>query len=291
MSQRAESLRSHAPKRSLFSTHLETGVPLNGTGVMSRDPLARIFQVLSHIAAMDGGATSIRAMARELQLPTTTVYRSLSALRDAGYVEYDAVRECYCLGSSAHRLARIITGRRPLPDIVIPYLQELTGATGETSFVAMYEESRLELMFIAEVQANHGLRYVVPLHTWLPLYLGASGLVILAYLPLPKQEEVLKKAQSMGQDVAALTTLMSRAREQACLTTHGHRMPGLVGTAAPIFDRDGSVIGDVIVSIPKDRYSSEREAAIEGSVRLTASKIMNVLGVPQSTGRRSEIGA
>ncbi|UWP86789.1 IclR family transcriptional regulator [Dactylosporangium fulvum] len=225
--------------------------------------------------------TSARRIAAEIGMPSTTVHRALSSLVAVGMLAHNPTTQLYELGPALHRMARLVTARHPLSDLVVPYLQNLTQLTGETSHIGQYDQSRHEMMFISQVQGSRALRYVVPLHSWVPLYLGASGLAILAFLDGDSQNLVIERAsKELGGKVTGLRERLAEVRLKGYAISHGQRLPGAVGIAAPLRGAGSSVIGDVVLTIPEVQFDEAKTDEYARLVMECAQEITTALGGP-----------
>ena len=73
---------------------------------------------------------------------------------------------------------------------------------------------RGELMLVDGVQTSHPLRYVVELHTWRPLWAGAAGLGVLAFLEEGERARLLR--EHPPQRVTDQTLSTAGAVEEFC---------------------------------------------------------------------------
>ena len=97
-------------------------------------------------------------------------------------VTHNAHTGRYYLSLEFLRLAYVSIGRLPIRQVALSHMRRLTDACNETSLLGLYDSMRQEMMFLAMIDSSHALRYSVELNTWLPVYVGASGLAIMAFL-------------------------------------------------------------------------------------------------------------
>lgn len=239
-----------------------------------RHPLARGVELLTLM--VDDGAESygVRDLGNRLGVSASTVHRLLSELEKLGMVGRTETGT-YCLGPEFLRLAWTTALRFPTADLAKDVLEELTGQTNESSFFATYSEQRRQMMFSLAVESSHPLRYVVPLHVWLPLHAGASGLAILAFLPENIQREILGGPLEAITDRTLvdsdrLRARLERIRSEGYAFTHGERIAGAVAVAAPVIGASGAVVGDVGVTIPESRFNVASVSQLIGSVKQAA---------------------
>lgn len=251
-----------------------------GHQTRQRDPVAKAFGFLVHMVEAGDTAWSARQMAAALDMPVSTVHRTLTSLCRAGILEQDPKTSHYFLGQQLHRIARLVTQAFPLPDLARRHLEELTLETDETSLLGVYDANRLEMMFISQVEGSHRLRYVIPLHEWVPLNVGASGLSILSFLDSYDQERILDKLHEQGTDATDIRQEMNATVDRGYAISYGQRISAAVGLAAPIYNAEGRVLGDILLTIPEVRFSKEREPFFASAVIRCARNLSAVLGGP-----------
>jgi IclR family transcriptional regulator, acetate operon repressor len=244
----------------------------------NRQPLAKALTLLTAMVDSPENSWGVRELARLSGMSPPTVHRLLAALLEEGFVAFDGNAGRYALGIEFMRLALKSTSKLTLPEAVRPYLRELSESYDESAFLSVYDARRREAMFVASVESSHALRYVVRLYEWMPIRLGASGLAILAFLPEAEQREILSAGASRATAGEGLVDDLDAIRRAGFARTEGQRVPGAVGIAAPIFGSDGSVAGDVGLSVPVQRIASFDERELAADVVRCASRISHELG-------------
>ena len=71
---------------------------------------------------------------------------------------------------------------------------------------------------------------------------------------------------------------LAAARDRGFVVSHGERFEGAIGVSAPICDATQRVIGDIVISWPDNRTSTEREAQVGLVARDAAAEISRGLG-------------
>ncbi|MGW2824328.1 IclR family transcriptional regulator [Streptomyces sp. NPDC001443] len=244
-----------------------------------RHPLARGFEIIT--VMVDGGKQTygVRELGNRLGVSASTAHRLLSDLEELGMVSRTPAGS-YRLGMEFLRLAWTTNTRFPLREAANDVLAELTERSGESSFFAIYNDQRREMMFALSVESNHPLRYTVPRGVWLPLHAGASGLAILAFLPEEVQDEIAHAGldaltKRTVVDPERLAERLAQIRQEGYALSHGERIDGAIAIASPVLGPGGSVIGDAGITIPESRFNaattSESIALVKhAAARLTA---------------------
>jgi len=112
---------------------------------------------------------------------------------------------------------------------------------------------------------------VVETNQWLPITAGASGLAILAFLPDDERRQLLSRplkalTENTITNPLALEQELTRIRQRGYAISHGQRTSGAVAIAAPILGADDKAIGDVILTIPEQRFDPNHEAYLADRV-------------------------
>jgi DNA-binding IclR family transcriptional regulator len=227
----------------------------------TRDPIARAIEVMAWIADHPGEPISVRGLARDIGTSPATVYRILQSFQERSLIERDDHGE-YAPGLELHRICAAIAQQLSPARIARPHLESLARQSGEQTILGIYDSQRHAMMFLDTVEASHALRYVVEVNRWLPVHAGASGLAILAFLPAEERQLVYADGlrQVTGNTVvspAELERVAATVREEGYALSNGQRTPGAVGMAAPIFDRDDRVCGDMCITMPEQRFDPD----------------------------------
>ena len=247
-----------------------------------RDPVSRTLEALSWIICEAGPSFGVREMATALGISPSAAHRALTALALNGLVRQDGNGR-YLIGMETYRLAQVALGRFPLKHIAMPHLQSLVDACDETVLLGVYDPDRAQMIFAAAVESSSPLRYAVRLNEWVPLYLGASGLGILAFLPVQVRALAIAKASEASTDKAFASKLeaqIEKVREDGFAQSFAQRVEGAVGFAAPIFSPSGLVMGDVCITLPEQRYAEDRREKLADGVRQCANAISRSIQSP-----------
>jgi len=258
-----------------------------------RDALGKALQLLRWIVDASDDATGnewgVRELGQRLHLSPATTHRVLTALAKHGLVQRNPNSGQYQIGMEFYRLAFRVQSLFGIRNVSIPIMQDLVAQCNETAFLGHYDSFRMEMMFIAAVNSSHPLRYVVPINEWVPVYAGAGGLAIMAFLPKGERQAIIERtglAPLTGRtitDPAALEDELARIRARGYAFSRGERNIGAVGIAAPIWYPNGRVTSDLVLSIPEPRFDMSMVPALARAVIKHAQRIMKKLGVQAPT--------
>jgi IclR family acetate operon transcriptional repressor len=222
------------------------------------------------MAEKPGRDWGVRETAKAFHMSPSSAHRILTTLEHEGLIGVEPGKGRYHLSLEFFRIAWRATLRFPFRQAALPVLQNLVAQCNETAFLGLYDPTRMEMMFAEVVESSHPLRYEIELNRWLPVYAGATGLAIMAFLPEPERRAIVARTRLAPltdrtiTDPDRLEKELARVREHGYACTHGQRIPGAVGLAAPIWGPDGRVAGDLILTIPDHRFDSRWESRLAG---------------------------
>ncbi|MER5184686.1 IclR family transcriptional regulator [Streptomyces sp. NPDC002896] len=248
-----------------------------GAADRQRHPLARGIEILTLMVDSGKQTYGVRELGNCLGVSASTAHRLLSDLEELGMVARTPTGS-YRLGMEFLRLAWTANTRFPLREAADDILAELAERSGESSFFAVYNEQRRQMMFAVSVESSHPLRYMVPQGVWLPLHAGASGLAILAFLPQEVRNEITRGSldaltERTVVDADQLDERLAHIRRDGYAISHGERIDGAIAVAAPVMGPAEVVIGDVGITIPESRFNAATTSDLTVLVRQSADAL------------------
>jgi len=230
----------------------------------------RALDVLLCFAGERGGL-GVTQIAAKVGLYKSTVHRILAALESRGFVRREEATGRYHLGLKALELAQVYLSSGDLPTIALGEMLQLRDLAQET--VSLYVRDGAERVRVQRAEGPLTVRRVVGLGERLPLYLGASGKILLAWCPPAVRERILDEQLPPGFDRATLEERLKQAREQGWAMSHEEREEGVASVAAPIIDRTGRCVAALAISGPVTRFTDDRVELFSRAVQTAASAI------------------
>ena len=225
-----------------------------------RNPVSKALKALDWLIRTPDSKVGVRQMASALDLTPSNAHRLLNVLSVEGFVQRDAASGRYSLGLELLRWAHLVIERTPIHAVALPRMRALVADCNETALLGIYDGARQEMMFAASVESLHPLRYVIELDRWFPITAGASGLAIMAFLPEDEIDAIIKRTRLMPRtpntitDPRGLKQELAAIRKRGFAVSRGQREPGAIGLGAPIFGLGGKVVGDLMTTIPEQRF-------------------------------------
>jgi DNA-binding IclR family transcriptional regulator len=241
----------------------------------------RVVDILESVVGSREGLP-LRDLSAQLEAPKSSLLPLLRTLAARGYLEQGPLGE-YRLGRRALELGMGAPAHRGLPEIARPALRALMQRTGETVFLGTLSGDGTAVVFVDKVDSDQVIRYTGGVGERRALHATSSGKVILAFLPPPRREKILRAlplkryTDRTVTSLPALRASLEEVRRSGVCFNLDELAVGAAGIAAPIFDRDGQVVGACAIGAPTDRVRS-RLKSLAAEVRAAARTISASLG-------------
>ncbi|MDN5362803.1 MAG: IclR family transcriptional regulator, regulon repressor [Moorella sp. (in: firmicutes)] len=249
--------------------------------------LAKALMILDLLAARQG-EMSLAEIARELDLPKSTLHGLLSTLRDFGYIEQSAFDGRYRLGVHLFEIGNAVANNWDVRRVAAPHIQRLVDELGETVHLVILDKG--EVLYIDKRESHQSLRIVSQVGMRLPAHCTGVGKVLLAYLHPARVRQIVaakgltRYTKNTITDLNRLEAELTRIRQLGYAVDNEEIMESLRCVAAPLRDLNGQVCAAISVSGPAARMEGERlQLAIEHLTR-TAAEISAGLGYRSALG-------
>jgi DNA-binding IclR family transcriptional regulator len=163
-----------------------------------------------------------------------------------------------------------------------PHLERLRQATNET--VSLYIRLGDRRVCIEELESGQDIKYSQTAGLAAPLYVGAPGKALLAYLPPAELEALLATLPLVAitpntlTDREQLLEELTTVRQRGYAVSIGERSLWASAAAAPIRDWSGKPIAAISVLGPSHRLTSEGLPALGEQVKQVAVEISIAFG-------------
>lgn len=224
----------------------------------------------------------ISEISRRTGLYKSTVYRLLRSLVEAGMVVQDPKTKKYSLGFKVFELGCAVLTNAELRRAALPVMEELGERTRETINLSVVNNG--ERVCIEKVESKEAVRNFVELGMRAPLYCGATGKVLLAFMSEEEARRVLDRQELISPvtggsiDRTILEKELEVIRYQGYAVTREERSLGAASVSAPIRDHTGRVVAALTISGPTSRFSPERVVELIREVKGAAGAISQRLG-------------
>lgn len=278
---RARVLRARFPRRAIVAY---AGAMPHAEDRRTQSPqsVTRVIHILEALARAPG-AVGLADLSRMLGSPKSSL---AALLRGLAEIDFVIVAEgAYRLGPGAFGLgSALMEARRHLQssDLVRQGMRRLAERSGETVLFAVRADADT-ITYVDAVESRNAVRFAVAVGDRRPLYSTAGGRMLLATGPqeeVPRYLDRVKPVSYTPETITAkraLADAVAAARDAGVAQTVGQSGEGITGTAAPIHDATGTVLGALVVAAPSSR-SQDRLAELVALVTGEAAAISRSLG-------------
>lgn len=238
------------------------------------EAVARALRVLEALGDQPG--RGVTALADELGLTKTIVFRLLQTLEEGGYVQRDESRAVYALGYRIAILGERVGRDGALLHVARPVMDGLRDATGEN--VNLVVREGLNAMALATREGLHSIRLFAQSGRRGPLHAGGASQLLLAFADEAVRERVLSGPLERYTphtiiDPAQLSAALARIRASGCNVALNDLDDGAFSVAAPIRDGAGEVVAGLSVAGAAVRLDEARRGEYIDAVGKAADEI------------------
>jgi DNA-binding IclR family transcriptional regulator len=236
---------------------------------------------LLQLIAEGGRGFSLKELAARANLPPSSVHRLLQVLTRAGMVERGP-HQSYGPGRELHRMASLLRARFDLSRTARPFLERLWTEWQETCALCLFNPTSRTGSIVDVILTTHPLRFAVEIGMELALPWGSLGQAMLAHLPAQDVAAVLDVATVgplSGRPLAPRAEVLAgleRIRAQGYADYFDPKFD-VAGVAAPLFERNGALLGCLGVTMPSQRFDLHDRAAMGAAVRDAAHELTRLL--------------
>jgi DNA-binding IclR family transcriptional regulator len=196
----------------------------------------------------------VRELAAKLEIPKSGLHRTLQEMAVEQLLHSDEDGS-YVVRPELLLLASGLLRSADMPRVAHEHLVAARDATQETTLLVAYDDNRRQIIALDAVASDHPIQFMWgALREWTDLHLSASGRGILAFLPDAEiaQYFATPRTDTAGRPVSArsMEKELRAVRERGWAISHGDRVPGTTGVAAPIRDGWDRIVGGIVISWP-----------------------------------------
>lgn len=212
-------------------------------------------------------------LARQLDLPRSTVFRMLTTLENSGYLQRSGTE--YSLGLGVLRLGYDYLSTQPLAQLAGPVLQSLCDELGMACNLALRDGT--SVVYVARVAPPGAFPGAVRVGSRLPSHATVLGRALLQDMDAKALKEVFGGAElqqfseSTPRNIDALKRLLEEDQKRGYAIGEGFYEPGISSIAATVRDSNGVVIAGLGIAIPFTELVTDKTE--EWASRLCAASL------------------
>ena len=217
---------------------------------------------------------SLTELATRVGLNKSTVHRLMTTLEDRGFVLKNGDK--YRLGYRVWELAANLTQVDDPAQLLQPEMELLRDQLDET--VSLYVKDGNDRIRIQAVQSNQAIRRVAPVGVRLPLFVGASSKVLLAFAETNELEAALRDSRWPSSiDKDSYMKQLEEVRRLGYAVSLEERELGAAAVSVPIMDRNQRLVAALSVSGPVSRMSADTLVSFAPQMMETARRMGTML--------------
>ncbi|MEM8653353.1 MAG: IclR family transcriptional regulator [Pseudomonadota bacterium] len=207
----------------------------------------------------DTEGLSLGQIARQVELPRSTVQRIVAALASEGFVSTERGDGGIRLGPEIQSLARAVSS--DMRTRLRPVMTHLSDITGETVDLAVLEGS--QMLFVDQIEGSHRLRTVSRIGEHFPLTTTANGRAALACMPQDRALTLIRaEHRKRGPYVPPLSDIIAQVedvRATGIAFDENEHTDGICAMGFAVADRVGDIFA-VSVPVPSARYDRVKQS-------------------------------
>ena len=194
---------------------------------------------------------SITDVARETGLDRATARRCLLTLAELGYADYDG--KFFSLTPRILRLGVAALASMPLPQIVQPWLDQLSERVGQSCSVAILEGT--EILYVARAAQRRVMSIGLMPGSRLPAFCTSMGRVLLAALPKEEAREIVEQSDLSPRTPNSLTDISDLMQELDRVRLQGYALVdqevelGLRSLSVPLLNQSGDTVAALNIGL------------------------------------------
>jgi IclR family KDG regulon transcriptional repressor len=222
-------------------------------------------------------AQGVSDIARQLGITRSRAFRILKTLEARGYVDFDSESQAYRLGLKLLEVGEGVREQLDVRRVAEPFLRELARRTGDVAHLLVLRNEAA--VCIDRYQGSYSLQGAAPIGVPLPLHIGASPKLLLAYLPEPERVRLIEEIELVPLTPNTITDRQELRRRLEEIRSQGYSIDnqdyeiGIHAVGAPVRDHTGTVVAGVTVTTPAARWDETREQNLIGLTVQTAAQI------------------
>lgn len=226
---------------------------------------------------------ALHELAAALDVHSSTAYRLLGSLQEAGFVNRDPTTNRYRLGLEPVTMSGVVLAQIEVLRVADPELRRLAHDTNETVNLGIrYGNALLNLEQIASPEKFRS-------YGWqgqrVPLHVGCAGRSLMAHL---SDEEIASYIECntdnlISVEPADLWAELEEIRKRGYAVNRGEINSEVYAVGAPIFGRNGESVAAVSIVGFRSRFTDDRIKELVPILLRSAETISRQLGYASAT--------
>ena len=243
------------------------------------------------LLARKGTPLTVSEIANILNRPTSSLYRIVAVLRKYGLLEKIDGEGHHILGKRNFMLASGRDEQSILIRAAQPELRHLVDETEETALLAVLLGD--QVICIDAIESSKPFRLATMKGHEMPLHRGATGKILLAFLPAHVRRRLLRKMKperftsSTISDQTKLEEELRKIKKRGYAFSLSEVYEGAMAIAVPIFADGKKLVGSLSLAGLEQRMKRKNKAQLIKMVVESAKRVSRSMGqANQESGDR-----
>jgi DNA-binding IclR family transcriptional regulator len=179
------------------------------------------------------------------------------------------------LSPKIYELGMVAVDQFDIRTVIFGFMSEIVKKTEEST--ALYIRHNFQRICIEKLESPHDLRRVVTLGRSLPLCVGSSGKVLLAWMSYKLQQSYLDDLKKnppeyFKKNFDQFEKELSEIKKQGFAISSGERVPDSISASVPIFQISGEVLALTVMG-PSVRINSNKLQGMIDIIKEVSNKV------------------
>jgi len=179
---------------------------------------------------------SLSELSKYLDLPKSSLHRTLKTLFAMNYLRYEEATKQYFLGTRVLSLGFSVLGSMELREIARPYMEKLSRDTNKTVNLAVFDKD--EMVYVERIRVPGIRTFNISIGARIPLLNTAVGRAVLAYLNSNERKVIfakLKKVKKFNANEMEVNAILSKVKKDGFAINDQVFRKDIIAVAVPIF--------------------------------------------------------
>lgn len=222
---------------------------------------------------------TLKVIAQELDMITSTALHILRVLVDEGLVKVDPGTKRYSLGVGMLALARNVIESHPFPVLAQPVLDRLSAAWHVTA-IGVEIGSGDDIVVLALSRSNAPFRLHIDVGSRFPAMTSATGRLVAAYSEWPRAELERRFRAAHWDDRPDFDGWLKEVdtvRRKGFALDRGNYISGVAVVAVPVFDRRGRLSHALVAAGVGDQIAGAKAQGLAKDLQEEAQRLSDLL--------------
>ncbi|MEJ6077557.1 DNA-binding transcriptional regulator KdgR [Vibrio sp. 1-Bac 57] len=240
----------------------------------------KVFSILQALGEQKN--IGVSELSQRLMMSKATTYRFLQTMKTLGYVTQEEEADRYALTLKLFELGAKSLEYVDLIGLADKEMRFISEQTNEALHLGALDDD--SIIYIHKIDSNYSLRMQSRIGRRNPLYSTAIGKVLLAEREQDFIRDTLsrvtfvKHTEKTLENTDQLIAELTLVKEQHYAQDNQEQEPGLRCIATPIYDRFGTVIAGISISLPTIRFDEDRLSYYVGLLHQAGKNVSSQLG-------------